>query len=576
MQLSIVQKVGIGNIGQVIGIVALFFAFWGTNTSLDSIQQKFTEASSRTSAQIDEMTNAVEGALRELGAEMEKSGASAAATKAAIDRVRGRIDGLQKKFHDDQEVDSRAVSAIIGDASETGVLTMVGRALWQVLVLGYFVWLATFVLKRPLNQIVAAANRLADDDLKVEIPFTQRGDEIGEMAKTVDVFKVNAVEAEQVRAERKAEREHNEQIIRDNMMNMANELDTEVQTTVTAVVTKADQMAQSASSMLGRIDEVTDSSAQVASVADDASGNVQNAADAAEQLSSSIAQIGSQVSQASQVAQNAEREAQAASAKVKSLDQTAQRIGEVVALITDIAEQTNLLALNATIEAARAGDAGKGFAVVASEVKNLANQTATATDQIATQIGEIQNATRDTVTTIDGINSVVAEINETAAAIATAVEEQNAATREIAGNVEDAARGTGEVTSNIKNIADSTAEAGRISGEVKTTTESMSSDIRELQQKLTMIVRESVVGNRRGAERQRVNRPTRVKVNGSTEETTLKDVSATGAEIERVDSVDQGSHIEVEVPERGSRTGTVTRVTDKSTAVKFADASAGA
>jgi len=302
MQLSIVQKVGIGNIGQVIGIVALFFAFWGTNTSLDSIQQKFTEASSRTSAQIDEMTNAVEGALGELGAEMEKSGASAAATKAAIDRVRGRIDGLQKKFHDDQEVDSRAVSAIIGDASE-----------------------------------------------------------IGEMAKTVDVFKVNAVEAEQVRAERKAERERNEQIIRDNMMNMANELDTEVQTTVTAVVTKADQMAQSASSMLGRIDEVTDSSAQVASVADDASGNVQNAADAAEQLSSSIAQIGSQVSQASQVAQNAEREAQAASAKVKSLDQTAQRIGEVVALITDIAEQTNLLALNATIEAARAGDAGKGL-----------------------------------------------------------------------------------------------------------------------------------------------------------------------------------------------------------------------
>ena len=209
--------------------------------------------------------------------------------------------------------------------------------------------------------MVAAANRLADDDLKVEIPFTQRGDEIGEMAKTVDVFKVNAVEAEQVRAERKAERERNEQIIRDNMMNMANELDTEVQTTVTAVVTKADQMAQSASSMLGRIDEVTDSSAQVASVADDASGNVQNAADAAEQLSSSIAQIGSRVSQASQVAQNAEREAQAASAKVKSLDQTAQRIGEVVALITDIAEQTNLLALNATIEAARAGDAGKGL-----------------------------------------------------------------------------------------------------------------------------------------------------------------------------------------------------------------------
>jgi methyl-accepting chemotaxis protein len=226
------------------------------------------------------------------------------------------------------------------------------------------------------------------------------------------------------------------------------------------------QLESTAQGMTSTAEETSHLSTVVTNAAGEASSNVQTVAAAAEELSASINEISRQVTQAAQTAAQAVDEAHRTDDTVKGLADAAQKIGEVVQLINDIASQTNLLALNATIEAARAGEAGKGFAVVASEVKNLANQTAKATEEISTQIAAMQSVTGDAVKAIQGIGQRIGEINEIATAIAGAVEEQGAATREIAGNVQNAATGTQQVSDNIGRVSMAATETGRSAGEV--------------------------------------------------------------------------------------------------------------
>jgi methyl-accepting chemotaxis protein len=202
--------------------------------------------------------------------------------------------------------------------------------------------------------------------------------------------------------------------------------------------------------------------------AEQASTNVATVASASEQLSGSISEISRQVAQSTQIAHLAVSEVEGANEKVQGLADAAKKIDEVVALITDIADQTNLLALNATIEAARAGDAGKGFAVVASEVKNLANQTARATEEISAQISGIQGATEDAVRAIGAIGGTIAKMSEIASAISAAVEEQGAATQEIARNVEHASSGTTEVSNTIREVSSSAEDTGVEASEIRT------------------------------------------------------------------------------------------------------------
>ena len=235
---------------------------------------------------------------------------------------------------------------------------------------------------------------------------------------------------------------------------------------VEIVASAATQLQSTARTMEGTANGTSEQATTVAAAADEAATNVQTVASAAEELASSIAEISRQVAQSTQIAGAAVDEAQRTNSMVQGLADAAQKIGEVVSLINDIASQTNLLALNATIEAARAGEAGKGFAVVASEVKNLANQTAKATDEISAQIGGIQTATKDAVGAIEGIGGTIGEINEIASAIAAAVEEQGAATQEIARNVEQAASGTTQVTQNISEVTQAASETGQAAGQV--------------------------------------------------------------------------------------------------------------
>ncbi len=322
-------------------------------------------------------------------------------------------------------------------------------------------------VSRPVNLMTGAMRRLADGDLEVTVPARGRLDEIGEMAETVQVFKDSALEKvrmerEQEEAERRAEEER-----RATLVKLADQFETSVGEVVEQVSSAAAEMKSSSESMSATAEETTHQSATVAAASEQASANVQTVASAAEELSSSISEISRQVSQASEIASGAVHEAEQTNAKIQGLAAAAQKIGEVVALITDIADQTNLLALNATIEAARAGDAGKGFAVVASEVKNLANQTAKATDEIGTQISGIQTATQEAVQAIESITKTISDIHEVNSGIASAVEQQGAATQEIARNVEQAASGTNEVTSNISGVSQAANDTGAAATQIQ-------------------------------------------------------------------------------------------------------------
>ena len=329
-------------------------------------------------------------------------------------------------------------------------------------------------VSKPVVDMTGSMKRLASGDLEAEIPAQGRADEIGEMAAAVQVFKDNAVEKVRLEAEQ-AEKERQAEEEKKAMMNaLADDFQASVGGVVQQVSSAATQMQSSSESMSATAEETTQQSSAVAAASEQASANVQTVATAAEELSSSIAEISRQVAQSSEMASNAVQQASDTNAKIQGLAEAAQKIGEVVELITDIAEQTNLLALNATIEAARAGDAGKGFAVVASEVKNLANQTAKATDEISSQISGVQASTEEAVGAIEAIGKTIGEIDEIAAGIASAVEEQGAATQEIARNVEQAATGTQEVSSNIGGVSQAANDTGAAATQIRDASSALS------------------------------------------------------------------------------------------------------
>lgn len=328
---------------------------------------------------------------------------------------------------------------------------------------------ATYALRalaKPLRNMVSVMNVLARGDTNVEIPAAG-SDEIGDIARALEVFKVNKLEADRMAAEQATQQEATAQRSV-SMDKLTHTFEANVVTILGSVGQATDSMRATAESLNTNADHTSEQASAVSSAAEIASNNVQTVASAAEELTASIQEISSNVSDSATIASGAVGEAERANEMVKGLAQAASKIGEVVSLITDIADQTNLLALNATIEAARAGEAGKGFAVVASEVKNLANQTAKATEEISSQIGGIQDATVNAVDAIGAITGTINKINEIASTIASAVEEQGAATNEIARNTEEAATGTNEMSSNIELVNTAAGETGRAATEVLT------------------------------------------------------------------------------------------------------------
>ncbi|HUA54370.1 MAG TPA: cache domain-containing protein [Candidatus Sulfotelmatobacter sp.] len=322
--------------------------------------------------------------------------------------------------------------------------------------------------------------KLAEGDLEVDVTESARADEIGDMAKTVQVFRDNAVAMRAMQAEQEAAKERSAHEKQQLMASLADDFESRIKGIVEAVSSAAGQMQSTARSMSNATEGTRQRSLAVASASNQATANVQTVAAASEELSSSISEIGRQVAHASGVSRKAAEEGEKTNQTVSGLADGARRIGEVVKLINDIAQQTNLLALNATIEAARAGDAGKGFAVVASEVKNLASQTARATEEIRGQITAIQAETESAVETIQGISTTILEVNQISASIAAAVEQQAAATQEITRNVQQAAGGTQDVSQNIAGVSASVEETGSAANDVSTAADHLAEQARAL------------------------------------------------------------------------------------------------
>jgi methyl-accepting chemotaxis protein len=316
-------------------------------------------------------------------------------------------------------------------------------------------------LSRPLAAITAVMNRLSSGDTEVTIPGGERKDELGTMAMAVDVFRRNMIEASTLREAQEAAKQQAEIEKKALQRQMADRFEADVKSVVGAVAKATQDMRRVAGEITTSVNGTSERAAAAAAASEEASASVGTVAAATEELASSVAEIGRQVTHSSGVAEGAVVKAGQTTEMVGSLTTASEKIGDVLRLIGAIASQTNLLALNATIEAARAGDAGRGFAVVASEVKELASQTAKATEEIAGQVTAIQSATGDCVIAIGGISDTIREISGIATTIAAAVEEQDSATREIARSVQQAAAGTSEVSVNVAG-ASQAAEQSRV------------------------------------------------------------------------------------------------------------------
>ncbi len=471
------------------------------------------------------------------GRRLEASGAG----KTAMDGLRGVVAEFAQAEESLLSVRSVEAAAAVSLQNTTIIASVVVMIVLSAL-LGFGL---SRVTATPIGRITALMGRLADGDKSIVVGDRERRDEVGGLARALEIFRVNAIEADRLAAEAAAQREEiarqekaaadaarqreederqtaerrrqdeaaaerrqaEEKAAREaaerqreqaetaareerarKLMSIVGGFEAEVGSVVQIVASSSTEVHASARSMATVVEGVSRQTQDAAAATEQTAANVQTVASATEELSASINEIASQVSTASRVSQSAVEQARRTDQIVRGLSISAEKIGEVVSLINTIAGQTNLLALNATIEAARAGDAGKGFAVVASEVKSLANQTAKATEEISQQIGSVQAATQEAVAAIRDVSSVIEQINEISGSIASAVEQQGAATREIARNIEDASVGANVTSKNVTGVNQGMSEAGGATTQVLSASEELSRQAERLRSQVEQFV----------------------------------------------------------------------------------------
>jgi methyl-accepting chemotaxis protein len=399
----------------------------------------------------------------ELGGLVDKAVAAALANVTASNAA---LDALQ---------DTLATLALV--LSTVVAAGVIGSAAYSVL-----------GVARPIQRLTSAMEAMSRGDLAVTVAGGGRGDEIGDQARTLEVFRQGLSEAERMRAGQAEQERLAAERERAARIQLADRFEGSMGALAERFVDSSSEVAQAARNLSATAEETARQAQAVSGAAEEATANVQTVAAGAEELTASIREINTQVTRSAKIAGEAAEEAERTDGKVRALNAAAVKIGDVVNLIKDIAEQTNLLALNATIEAARAGDAGRGFAVVASEVKQLAAQTAKATDEIADKIGEIQSATDETVTSIGRIVATIGTIRQVTSSIAGAVEEQGAATGEIASNTQRAAAGASAVTQNIAGVGQAAEMTGAASTQLMTLSANLQDQSGELQREVATFV----------------------------------------------------------------------------------------
>jgi methyl-accepting chemotaxis protein len=368
------------------------------------------------------------------------------------------------------------IDAVFWDMARTASAVIAGLLLLSIGI----AWTVTRSVVRPLSGLRARMTTLSAGELDAAIDDTGRHDEIGEMARTVQVFKDAMIETNALREQQTAQVQQQTLQRRTDMNRLADQFEGAVGEIIEMVSSASTELEASAGSLSKTAQLSETVSNRAAAASEEASASVRSVATASEAMAASVGDISRQVEASARIAGEAVEQAQKTDARMHQLSQAAARIGDVVELINTIAGQTNLLALNATIEAARAGEAGRGFAVVASEVKALAEQTAKATGEISTQISGIQSATQDSVTAIKEIGATIGRISEISSTIASAVDQQGAATQDISQNVRRAADGTSQVASSITDVQRGAAETGSASSQVLSAAQSLSTESNRL------------------------------------------------------------------------------------------------